>query len=107
MLIKTVIKEEELSFLRTLDQGLLMIDSLTSQSKDKIISGAKAFELYDTFGFPFDLTKIIANEKAFVDEVGFNKELEKQRTRSKNASESFWEIGLSFLRIVVIVNSLV
>ena len=89
-LIKTVIKEEELSFLRTLDQGLFMIDSLISQSKDKIISGAKAFELYDTFGFPFDLTKIIANEKAFkVDEDGFNKELEKQRTRSKNASESF------------------
>ena len=88
--IKTVIKEEELSFLRTLDQGLLMINSLTSQSKDKIISGAKAFELYDTFGFPFDLTKIIANEKGFkVDEDGFNKELEKQRARSKNASESF------------------
>ena len=40
-----------------------MINSLTSQSKHKIISGAKAFELYDTFGFPFDLTKIIANEK--------------------------------------------
>ena len=78
--IKTVIKEEELSFLRTLDQGLLMIDSLTSQSKDKIISGAKAFELYDTFGFPFDLTKIIANEKAFkVDEDGFNKELRKTK----------------------------
>ena len=88
-LVKSVIKEEEISFLRTLDQGLVMINSLTFKSKDNIISGAKAFELYDTFGFPFDLTKIIAKEKGFkVDEEGFNLELEKQRKRSKNASES-------------------
>ena len=88
-LVKSVIKEEEISFLRTLDQGLVMINSLTFQSKDNIISGAKAFELYDTFGFPFDLTKIIAKEKGLkVDEEGFNLKLEKQRKRSKNASES-------------------
>ena len=88
-LVKSVVKEEEISFLRTLDQGLVMLNSLTSQSKDNIISGTKAFELYDTFGFPFDLTKIIAKEKGFnVDEKGFNLELEKQRNRSKNASES-------------------
>ena len=88
-LVKSVVKEEEISFLRTLDQGLVMFNSLTSQSKDNIISGTKAFELYDTFGFPFDLTKTIAKEKGFkVDEKGFNLELEKQRNRSKNASES-------------------
>ena len=88
-LVKSVIKEEEISFLRTLDQGLVMFNSLTSQSKDNIISGTKAFELYDTFGFPFDLTKIIAKEKGFkVDEEGFSLELEKQRNRSKNASEN-------------------
>ena len=87
--VKSVIKEEEISFLRTLDQGLAMFNSLTSQSKDKLISGTKAFELYDTFGFPFDLTKIIAQEKGFkIDEEGFNFELEKQRNRSRNASES-------------------
>ena len=89
-LVKSVVKEEEISFLRTLDQGLVMLNSFTSQSKDNIISGTKAFELYDTFGFPFDLTKIIAKEKGFkVDEKGFNLELEKQRNRSKNASESY------------------
>ena len=88
-LVKSVVKEEEISFLRTLDQGLVMFNSLTSQSKDNIISGTKAFELYDTFGFPFDLTKIIAKEKGFkVDEEGFSLELEKQRNRSKNASEN-------------------
>ena len=88
-LVKSVVKEEEISFLRTLDQGLVMFNSLTSQSKENIISGTKAFELYDTFGFPFDLTKTIAKEKGFkVDEKGFNLELEKQRNRSKNASES-------------------
>jgi len=90
LLVKSVVKEEEFSFLRTLDQGLVMFNSLTNQSKDNTISGVKAFELYDTFGFPFDLTKIIAKEKGFkVDEDGFNLELEKQRNRSKNASESF------------------
>jgi len=89
-LIKSIIREEELSFLRTLDQGLVMLNSLTSKSKDKIIKGEKAFELYDTFGFPFDLTKIIAKEKGFkVDKNGFELELEKQRNRSKNAGESF------------------
>ena len=89
-LVKSVIKEEEVSFLRTLDQGLLMFDSLIAKSTDETISGLKAFELYDTFGFPFDLTKIIAKEKGFkVDEEGFNLELEKQRNRSKNATETF------------------
>ena len=88
-LVKSVVKEEEFSFLRTLDQGFVMFNSLISQSKDNIISGTKAFELYDTFGFPFDLTKIIAKEKGFkVDEEGFSLELEKQRNRSKNASEN-------------------
>jgi alanyl-tRNA synthetase len=79
-----VIFEEETSFLRTLDKGLKRIDAIQSELKDKKISGDLAFELYDTFGFPFDLTSLIARERGFtVDEAGFKKEMEKQKTRSK------------------------
>jgi alanyl-tRNA synthetase len=88
-LIENVIKEEEQSFLRTLDQGLLLLDQIVKSSKSKIISGKKAFELYDTYGFPIDLTSIILDEKGIsVDIVEFNLELEKQKNRSKAASES-------------------
>lgn len=55
-LIENVIKEEESSFLSTLEQGLVLLDSVIKSSKDKTIEGEKAFELYDTFGFPIDLT---------------------------------------------------
>ncbi len=71
-LIENVIKEEENSFLNTLDQGLLLLDRVIESSNNKTINGRKAFELYDTFGFPLDLTQIIAREKGInVDEQGF------------------------------------
>lgn len=76
--VSKVIFEEETSFLRTLDKGLKRIEGLKS------ISGEQAFELYDTFGFPLDLTSLIARERGFtVDEVGFKSEMEKQKSRSK------------------------
>ena len=87
-LIENVIKEEESSFLKTLDQGLVLLDEIINSSKKKMISGEKAFELYDTFGFPVDLTSLILNEKGFkLDIKGFEKELENQKNRSRAASE--------------------
>jgi len=87
-LIENVIKEEESSFLKTLDQGLVLLDEIINSSKKKMISGEKAFELYDTFGFPVDLTSLILNEKGFkLDIKGFDKELENQKNRSRAASE--------------------
>ena len=61
-LMENVIREEEASFLRTLDQGLVLLGNLMKESEDKTISGEKAFELYDTFGFPIDLTALILRE---------------------------------------------
>ena len=91
-LIENVIKEEEASFLRTLEQGLLLLDGLISAAKTKEISGAKAFELYDTYGFPIDLTALILSEKGFtLDEKGFQEALQKQKNRSRAASESSTE----------------
>ncbi len=76
--VSRVVHEEELSFLRTLEKGLKRIESLAS------ISGIQAFELYDTFGFPFDLTSLIARERGItIDEKGFQSEMEKQKLRSK------------------------
>ena len=84
---KNVIKEEELSFLRTLDQGLVMLDQIVKSSPGNIISGKKAFELYDTYGFPLDLTSLIARENdLLVDEKGFESELQKQKDRSRQAT---------------------
>ncbi|WP_418501381.1 alanine--tRNA ligase [Flagellimonas sp.] len=87
-LIENVIKEEESSFLSTLEQGLVLLDSVIKSSKDKTISGEKAFELYDTFGFPIDLTSLILEEKGYqLDVAGFNKALQEQKDRSRAASE--------------------
>lgn len=87
-LIENVIKEEESSFLSTLEQGLVLLDSVITSSKGKTIDGEKAFELYDTFGFPIDLTSLILEEKGYqLDVEGFNKALKAQKDRSRAASE--------------------
>jgi alanyl-tRNA synthetase len=84
-----VIKEEENSFLKTLEQGLVRLESILSETKGKIIEGGKAFELYDTFGFPFDLTALIANERGYsIDKEGFDKAMEVQKSRSRAAAAS-------------------
>jgi alanyl-tRNA synthetase len=89
--IARVIQEEEASFLRTLDNGLKMLENIKAElkaSKATVISGKTAFDLYDTYGFPLDLTSLIARENGFgVDEVGFGEEMQKQKTRSRAASE--------------------
>ena len=87
-LVTNVIREEEASFLRTLEQGLQLLDKVIEEEKGTIIAGAKAFELYDTFGFPIDLTALILREKGFeLDEVGFNAAMQEQKNRSRAASE--------------------
>ena len=91
-----VIREEETSFLKTLDQGLILLDTLLASTKDKKINGAKVFELYDTFGFPLDLTALIARERGFsIDEEGFDSQMKKQKERSRAASVSVtddWQV---------------
>ena len=91
-----VIREEETSFLKTLDQGLTLFDTLLASTKDKKINGAKVFELYDTFGFPLDLTALIARERGFsIDEEGFDSQMKKQKERSRAASVSVtddWQV---------------
>ncbi|MFM2358629.1 MAG: alanine--tRNA ligase [Bacteroidota bacterium] len=83
-----VIKEEEEAFLRTLEKGLKRIDDIIQNvGSNATIAGAAAFELYDTYGFPIDLTRLIAEEnKLSVDEVGFEKELQQQKDRSRAAT---------------------
>ncbi|MDG1919969.1 MAG: alanine--tRNA ligase [Flavobacteriaceae bacterium] len=84
-----VIKEEENSFLKTLDQGLVLLESILKQSKENTVDGAKAFELFDTFGFPFDLTALIAHERGFtVDQAGFDQAMDAQKSRSRAAAAS-------------------
>ncbi|HEY5691847.1 MAG TPA: alanine--tRNA ligase [Cyclobacteriaceae bacterium] len=90
--VARVIIEEEQSFLRTLERGLKRIEAIESKLKNKLIDGELAFELYDTFGFPFDLTSLIAREKGLtVDEKGFLQEMGKQKARSK--ADSVKETG--------------
>ena len=89
-LITKVMKEEEESFLRTLDTGILMLNRLMTaaeKANQDTISGKDAFVLYDTYGFPFDLTQLILSENNFsIDDKEFYKELEKQKERSRKAS---------------------
>jgi len=88
-LVEKVIAEEEASFLRTLDQGLRKLDELLEASSQNRLSGEDAFLLYDTFGFPVDLTNLIAHERGYgVDLAGFETELEKQKSRSRAATAS-------------------
>ncbi|MHA6247856.1 alanine--tRNA ligase [Pontibacter sp. CAU 1760] len=87
--VQRVIEEEENAFLRTLENGLKRLDALEDRFKanSNTIDGKTAFELYDTFGFPLDLTALIAREKGLkVDEAGFSAEMEQQKNRSRNAS---------------------
>ncbi len=89
-LIGRVIKEEEDSFLRTLDKGISMlsssIDTLKSEGKT-VLDGAQAFRLFDTFGFPLDLTELICRENGVtVDEKQFDDEMQKQKERARNAA---------------------
>ncbi len=90
-LITRVMKEEEDSFLRTLDKGICMLntamDELKANSKTEL-DGAKAFRLFDTYGFPLDLTELICREHGYtVDESQFNEEMEKQKARARNAAQ--------------------
>ena len=87
-LIESVIREEEMSVLRTLDRGIrLMDDYVAKNASTKTIPGEDAFVLYDTYGFPIDLTELIASEKGYtVDMEGFAKELQKQKDRARNAT---------------------
>ncbi len=87
-LIENVIREEEHSFLKTLEQGLGLLNEVKSKAKNKKVDGRKAFELYDTFGFPFDLTALILSEEGYeLDEEGFQIAMNEQKSRSRAASE--------------------
>ena len=88
-LIMKVMKEEEDSFLRTLANGIKMLNDLMAQHKDtKVLPGDKAFTLFDTYGFPLDLTELICRENGMsVDEEGFNNEMQKQKDRARNAAQ--------------------
>ncbi len=86
--IAKVIREEEESFLRTLEKGLKKIEEIIrNSSSSKTINGKQAFELYDTYGFPVDLIRLIASENGLqVDEKGFEAEMQQQKNRSRNAT---------------------
>lgn len=86
-LIKSVIQEEEQAFLRTLETGINRFNDHITKSTSRTIQGRFAFELFDTFGFPIDLTQLMAREKGIeVDMVGFNEALEEQKNRSRAAT---------------------
>ncbi len=98
-LVTEVIKEEEASFLKTIEHGLVRLDVIikdTLSKGEKVLPGAEVFELYDTYGFPADLSRIIAEEKQLtVDEIGFEEEMQKQKNRSKKSSAQKvydWEV---------------
>ncbi|MBO5614215.1 MAG: alanine--tRNA ligase [Prevotella sp.] len=90
-LIMKVMQEEESSFLRTLEKGIVMLQDVIDETKKAgktEIAGDKAFTLFDTFGFPLDLTELICREQGMtLDEEGFNKCMEEQKNRARNAAE--------------------
>jgi alanyl-tRNA synthetase len=90
-LITKVVKEEEESFLRTLDKGIALLDKEMEEMRnkgEKELSGVQAFRLFDTYGFPLDLTELICRENGFtVDEEQFNVEMQKQKERARNAAQ--------------------
>ena len=89
-LIMRVIKEEEDAFLRTLEKGISLLDTLMAKARNEgsdCISGVDAFTLYDTYGFPLDLTRLILKENGMtLDEAGFDAEMEAQKARARNAA---------------------
>ena len=91
VLIGRVIREEEEAFLRTLSTGINLLDNIIAETKNagkQQIEGVKAFTLFDTFGFPLDLTELICAENGMtVDEDGFNEEMQKQKQRARNAAQ--------------------
>ena len=98
-LIGRVMKEEEDSFLRTLDKGINLLNGAMDELKahgEKVLDGAQAFRMFDTYGFPLDLTELICRENGYtVDEAGFNVEREKQKARARNAAaveNGDWEV---------------
>jgi len=85
--VMKVIQEEEVSFLRTLETGLKRLEQLAAEKTADTIDGKTVFELYDTFGFPVDLTALIARENGFsIDEEGFKEEMAAQKLRSRKAA---------------------
>src|SRR5690606_8092207 len=85
--VAKVIREEEDAFLRTLEKGLKRMDDIISSAKGGTVQGKDAFDLYDTYGFPIDLTRLIAAENGLVvDEAGFEAEMKKQKERSRSAT---------------------
>ena len=98
--IEKIIKAEELSFNETLDRGILHFSKVIGDMSGKTIAGAEAFKLYDTFGFPLDLTQVMAREKGLsVDSKGFEKEMALQKKRAKSSekfksksSEIYWTV---------------
>ncbi len=90
-LIGKVMKEEEESFLRTLETGIRLLDGVIAEAKaagSSVVNGEKAFTLFDTYGFPLDLTELICRENGMtVDEAAFNTEMQKQKERARNAAQ--------------------
>jgi alanyl-tRNA synthetase len=87
-LITKVLKEEEEAFLRTLEKGIALLDKLMAQSTTKQISGVDVFTLYDTYGFPLDLTELILREKGFTcNEQEFHEQMQLQKERARNAAK--------------------
>ena len=103
VLIEKVIKEEEESFLRTLSTGIKLLDDMIEKAKSEnksVVDGKDAFTLYDTFGFPFDLTGLIARENGMtVDEAGFQSEMEAQKNRSRSAAQQETDDWVELMRI--------
>ena len=103
VLIEKVIKEEEESFLRTLSTGIKLLDDMIEKAKTEnksVVDGKDAFILYDTFGFPYDLTGLIARENGMnVDEAGFQSEMEAQKNRSRSAAQQETDDWVELMRI--------
>ncbi len=100
--IINVIKSEEESFNQTLDNGLDVFETIVKNlSSNDLLSGSDAFKLYDTYGFPFDLTKLMAKEKNIkVDEMGFDKCMKEQKQRSRSQSDfNIVDEGISWVEI--------